>query len=109
MGFFKDKEIHYSLDDIFRVPKSGTGVADANPHTLPGSEVYNSDLAYFTNLLEDYHHLTDKQVMNFSGWIYGNEIQKLEKSTDMVVKAIYPSADRNQGMANRLKIRLHIL
>ena len=45
----------------------GSTVADVKPHTLPGSEVYNVDLADFTNLLEDYHHLTDKQVMNFYG------------------------------------------
>ena len=39
MDLFKDKEIQYGLDDIFRVPKSGTGMADTKPHTLPGSEV----------------------------------------------------------------------
>ena len=39
MDLFKDKEIQYGLDDIFRVPNSGTGMADTKPHTLPGSEV----------------------------------------------------------------------
>ena len=67
IDLFKDKEIQYGLDNILRVPKSGTSVADANPHTLPGSEVYNIDLADFTNLLEDYHHLTDNQVVILSG------------------------------------------
>ena len=47
--------------------------------------------------------------MNLSGWIYGDEIQKLEKSTDMFVKAIDPNAEGNQGMVNLLKIRLCIL
>ena len=59
--------------------------------------------------LEDYHHLNDKQVMNLSGWIYGDEIQKLEKSTDMVVKATGPNAEGNQGMVNCLNIRIHII
>ena len=88
MDLFKDKEIHYVLDDIFRVPNSSTSGSDTNPCTLPGSKVYNVYLAYFTKLLEDYHHLTDEQVMNFSGWVYGNESQNLKKSTKMFVKAI---------------------
>ena len=97
------------MDDIFRVPKSGTSMADAKPHTVPVSEVYNVNLADFTNLLEDYHHLADKHVMHFSGYIYGDEIQKLEKSINMVVKAINPNAEGNQGMMNRLKILLRII
>ena len=109
MDLFKDKEIQYGLDEIFRVPKSGTGVVDVNPRTLPGSEVYNFNLADFTNLLEAYQQLTDEQVMNFSGWIYGDEIHKLEKLTDMVVKATDTNTEENQGMANCLKIRLHII
>ena len=80
-----------------------------NPHTLPGSEVYNANLADFTDLLEDYHHLSDKQVMNFSGWIYGDEIQKLDKSTHIVVKAIDPNAERNHGIENGLYICFCIL
>ena len=74
-------------------PKYGTDVAYVNPHTLPGSEVYNVDLADFTNLLEDYHHLTENQLMNFSGLIYSDRIQKFEKSTDMVVKSMEPNAE----------------
>ena len=35
MDLFKDKDIQYGLDDIFRFPKSGTGVADSNSRTLP--------------------------------------------------------------------------
>ena len=100
MDIFKDKEIQYGLDKKFRFPKSGTGVADAKPCTLPGSEVYNVDLADFTNLLEDYHHLTDDQVMDFSGWIYDDESQKLKKSINMVVKAINLNAEGNQGIVN---------
>ena len=42
--------------------------------------------------------------MNFFGWIYGDESQKLKKSTDMVVKAIDPNAEGNQGMVNLLNI-----
>ena len=109
MDLFKYKYIQYGLDNIFRVLKSGTGVADTNNSTLPGSEVYNVNMADFTNLLEDYYHLTDKQVMDFSGWIYGNEIKKLGKSTDMAVKAINTNAEGNQGMLNHLNIRLSIL
>ena len=107
IDLFKDKDTQYGLDDIFRVLKSGTGVADANPCTLLGIVVYHFDLAYFTNHLEDYHHLTEKQVMNFSGWIYDDE--SLNKSTDMVVKPIDPNAEGNKGMVNRLNIRLCIL
>ena len=62
--------------------------------------MYNVDLADFTNLLEDYHHLTDDQVMDFSGWIYDDESQKLKKSINMVVKAINLNAEGNQGMVN---------
>ena len=47
--------------------------------------------------------------MNFSGYIYGNDIQKLNKSTDMVVKSIDPNAEGNQGMVNCLNIRIHII
>ena len=109
MDLFKDKEIQYGLDDIFRVPKSVTGVADANPFTLPGSKLYNVYLEDFTNILKDYHHLTGDHTMNFSGWIYSDESQKLKKSTDMVVKDINPNAEENQGMVTRLKIHLRIL
>ena len=109
MNLFKDEEIQYDLDKSFRLLRYGTRVVDVNPRTLPGSEVYIVDLANFTNLLEEYHHLTDKQVMNISGWIYGNEIQNIYKLTDMVVKAINPNAEGNLGMVNCLKIRLFIL
>ena len=109
MYLFKDKDIQYGLDNIFRVPKYSTGVADANPCTLPGSKVYNVDLAGFTNLLEDYNHLTDDQVMNLSRRIYDDEIQKLEKLTNMVVKSINPNAEGNQGLVNLLKILLCII
>ena len=59
--------------------------------------------------MEDYPHLTDEQVMNFSWWIYGDEIQKLKKSTNMVMKVIDLNAEVNQGMVNCLKIRICIL
>ena len=109
MDLFNHNEIQCGLDDIFRVPKSSTGVEDVNPRTISVSEVYNVDLADFTNFLGDYHHLTDNQVMNLYGWIYRDEIQKLEKLTNIVVKAIDPNEEGNQGMVNRLKIRLCIL
>ena len=47
--------------------------------------------------------------MNFSGWIYGDEIQKLKKSIDMVVTVIDLNAERNQGMLNCLNLRACIL
>ena len=109
MDLFNHNEIQCGLDDIFRVPKSSTGVEDVNPRTISVSEVYNVDLADFTNFLEDYHHLTDNQVMNLYGWIYRDEIQKLEKLTNIVVKAIDPNEEGNQGMVNRLKILIRIL
>ena len=41
--------------------------------------------------------------------IKGPGHQKLVKSTNMVVKAINPNAEGNQGLLNRMKIRLGIL
>ena len=109
MDIFKDKDIKYSLDENFRVLKYGTCVADVNTCKLTGRGICNVDLVDFINLLQDYPDLTDKQVMNFSGWIYGVESQKLKKYTDMAVKAIVPNVEGNQGMVNCLNIRLRIL
>ena len=59
--------------------------------------------------MEDYHHLTDDEVIIFYEWIYGDKSQKLEKSTNMVVKAIDSNAEVNQGKVNCLKIRIRII
>ena len=47
--------------------------------------------------------------MNFYECIYGDEINKLDKSTNMVVKEINPNAEVNKGIVNHLMISVCIL
>ena len=47
--------------------------------------------------------------MNFYECIYGDEINKLDKSTNMVVKDINPNAEVNKGIVNHLMISVCIL
>ena len=109
MDLFKDRQTHFGLDILLRVPTTGNGRPQTNPRTLAGVEHWDADLQDFKNLLVDIHSVSLLQVRSWSGWFMGSESQDLVISPDMTIKAIDPNKTGNQGLVNRYKIRLRRL
>ena len=109
MDLFKDRQTHFGLDILLKIPTKGNGKAQTNPRTLAGVEHWDADLQDFKSLLVDIHSVSLDQVCAWSSWFYGGESQDLVASKDMLIHAIDPNKSGNQGLVNQHKIRLRRL
>ncbi len=56
-----------------QIPTSGTGTISINSVRSPGNKkIYSADLVNFKNLIENFQHITLKQVMAFVSLFLGD-------------------------------------
>ena len=96
MDLFKDRRTQFGFEVIMNVPTSGSGAYGANPHSIAGTDFWNTDLTDHKSLLVDLHTLTIDQVKAFSGWFMGDQNAALAASTDMIIREA-----RSQPQCNR--------
>jgi hypothetical protein len=73
----------------------------ATPACSPGNkDIYLADLANFKNLIEDFQHITLKQVMAFVPWFMGGEgqLMNLHHPSNMTMKYIDVNTAGNLGL-----------
>jgi hypothetical protein len=93
-----------------RIPTSGTGRISTNPGRSPDNkEIYSADLTDFKNLIEDFQHITLKQVIAFASWFMGDEgqLMTLHPPSDMTMKYLNVNTAGNLGLVACFKQECH--
>jgi hypothetical protein len=101
IDLFTDKAITFCRMRYMRVPLQGDGLVGVSPNrTSSGRESYNAILSVFKNLLEDFNHLTLKDVMTFTSWFMGDlrTTRTVRPQTDMTMKYLDVNALGNDGL-----------
>ena len=88
------------MDNIMKIPMSGTGAVQATPQTIACVYHWNLDVRYYINILTTYHQLSLDQVFPFSGWFMCDKMSTLTKSSDMNINAIDLNEAKNIGLVN---------
>jgi hypothetical protein len=101
VDLFQDRVITFCWMRFMHIPTSGTGSIAALSARSPGDkDIYSADFSDFKNLIEDFQHITLKQVMAFASWFMGDEYQlrALHAPDDMTMKFIDLNAVGNTGL-----------
>ena len=100
LELFKDCSVQFGLDNIMNIPTSGTGAVHATPRTIVGVYHWNADVSYYINILTSYHQMSLYQACAFSGWLMGNVMSTLTKSSNMKINAIDLNDAGKLGLVN---------
>jgi hypothetical protein len=109
VDLFQDQAITYCWMRFMHIPTSGTCTIYATPARFPvNKDIYLADLADFKNLIEDFQHITLKQVMAFSSWFMGGkgQLMTLCHPSDMTMKYIDVNTAGNLGLVACFKQEL---
>jgi hypothetical protein len=106
IDLFTDKAVTFCWMRFMRIPLIGDGVAGTLPNKTPsGRDTYNAALSVFKNLVEDFNHLTLKDVMAFASWFMGDLTTpcSVRPHNDMTMKYLDVNATGNDGLVTCFK------
>jgi len=101
IDLFTDRAVTFCWMRFMRIPLIGDGVAGTLPNKTPsGRDTYNAALSMFKNLVEDFDHLSLKDVMAFASWFMGDLTTpcSVRPHNDMTMKYLDVNTTGNDGL-----------
>jgi DNA-binding phage protein len=110
MSFLNDQKTVNGFDSLLLVPTEGTGSIFQLPTTLSsGQEVANVDFKNKKCIVEFSAQIDTTSVLNYAGFIHGDNSTGLTKSPDMVQKVLnFSVSDTNEKLVAKLKQQLRV-